>query len=165
MAELNPPREGWIDDRLHWLEWGRRSGERPHPVFADLDSVVEDLREPLAPVPEPILRAKAQHDTAVRSDGTRVFRFDRAVLRGVTAPDARPYLPRIVCPVLLARGQESHVMRPEAAKEMGERIPRASLVEIPGSVHWPQLQNPDAFARAVLGFLERALREPAPGRA
>ncbi len=131
----------------------RRIGDEPHPVFADLDAAIEDQRARLPGLPERALRLKARHDTVARPDGRLTYRFDRAVLRRVTAPDVRPYLPRIRCPVLIVRGEQSHVLRRAAAEEMAARIPRARVVEIPGATHWPQLENAEAFAAAVLRFL------------
>lgn len=144
-VEAFPPREQ--PEKL------RQLGRHPHPVFPDLAAVAGDIRERLPGAPDRIVTAKAENDTVSQSDGTRVYRFDRAVLRRVTAPDARPYLPRVRCPVLLVRGENSHVMRRQAAREMAARIPRAAVVEIAGAAHWPHLENAGDFTRAVLEFL------------
>ncbi len=143
--EAFPPREQ--PEKL------RRLGTRSHPVFEDLDAVVRQIRERHPHVPDELARAKAIHDTLGQPDGTRVYRFDRGVLRRVTAPDARPYLPRIGCPVLLVRGNESSVMRAAAARQMAEALPDASLIEVPSAGHWPQLENAEAFTLAVTTFL------------
>ncbi len=137
----------------------RRLGANPHPVFPDLAAVVEELRSRLPAVPEAVLCAKAEHDTVLQRDGTRMYRFDRGVLRRVTAPDARPYLPRVRCPVLLVRGDQSHVMRETAAAEMAATFQQSSTVEIPNSTHWPHLENVERFSQAVQRFLESRVGE------
>lgn len=144
--EAFPPREQ--PERL------RRAGARPHPVFEDLDAVLREIREHHPRVPDPLRRSKAMHDTLPQPDGSRVYRFDRAALRRVGAPDARPYLARIRCPVLLVRGEDSPVMRAAAAEEMAGALRDASLVEIPAAGHWPQLENAEAFNLAITAFLQ-----------
>ncbi|MFQ5700035.1 MAG: alpha/beta fold hydrolase [Myxococcota bacterium] len=132
----------------------RRSGARSHPLFDDLDAVARRIQERQPRISGRLARAKALHDTLLQPDGSRVYRFDRGVLRGVTCPDARPYLPRIRCPVLLVRGEDSPVLRAAAAREMAEAMRNASLVEIPAAGHWPQLESSEAFTLAVTTFLE-----------
>ncbi|MEN9429136.1 MAG: hypothetical protein RLZZ220_3485, partial [Pseudomonadota bacterium] len=47
----------------------------------------------------------------------------------------------IGCPTLLMRGAESDLLTRETADEMGQRGPRARLVEIPGVGHAPTLMD------------------------
>lgn len=59
---------------------------------------------------------------------------------------------RLHCPTLLLRGADSDLLSAETARVMGERGPRARLVEFPGVGHAPTLVQPDQV-RAVSDFL------------
>jgi pimeloyl-ACP methyl ester carboxylesterase len=54
----------------------------------------------------------------------------------------------IRCPTLLVRGAESDLLSPETAKEMTERGPKATLVEIPNVGHAPTFIHDDQIAIA-----------------
>lgn len=56
--------------------------------------------------------------------------------------------------VLLLWGEDDHLKasRREAAMEIADRIERARLVFIPRAGHCPQLEQPDAFVRALCTF-------------
>jgi pimeloyl-ACP methyl ester carboxylesterase len=60
---------------------------------------------------------------------------------------------RIACPTLLLRGAESDLLSAETARRMGERGPRAGLVEFTGVGHAPMLVVPDQV-EAVRRFLQ-----------
>lgn len=70
-------------------------------------------------------------------------------------PDSTPLLPEIEVPALVIVGEEDTVTPPEEAQAMAEALPRADLVRIPGAGHLAALEQPEAFAHAVAGFLER----------
>ncbi|HEY8418393.1 MAG TPA: alpha/beta fold hydrolase [Limnochordales bacterium] len=75
-------------------------------------------------------------------------------LRGLAErPDSRPELPRIEMPVLVVVGEEDAVTPPSAAQAMHEGIRGSRLVTIPGAGHLPNLETPEAFNAALLGFL------------
>ncbi len=57
-------------------------------------------------------------------------------------------------PALLVRGADSDVLSAEVAKRMIDALPDGRLVEIPGAGHTVPADQPEAFARAVRGFLE-----------
>jgi len=63
-------------------------------------------------------------------------------------------LRRIAVPALLVRGADSDVLSAEVAKRMIDALPDGRLVEIPGAGHTVPADQPEAFARAVRGFLE-----------
>ncbi|HEY6511488.1 MAG TPA: alpha/beta hydrolase [Burkholderiaceae bacterium] len=56
------------------------------------------------------------------------------------------------CPTLLIRGAESDLLSRDTAREMGQRGPRARLVEFDGVGHAPMLVQPEQV-RAVREFL------------
>lgn len=53
---------------------------------------------------------------------------------------------RLSCPTLLIRGAESDLLSRETALAMGQRGPRARLVELPGVGHAPTLVQPEQVA-------------------
>jgi class 3 adenylate cyclase len=74
-------------------------------------------------------------------------------------------LPAIHVPTLLIHRTEDPVMRVEAARFMAERIPDARLVELPGTLHWPWLGDPDAVMEEIEEFVTGARRTAEPNRA
>jgi pimeloyl-ACP methyl ester carboxylesterase len=69
-------------------------------------------------------------------------------------PDSVPLLLEIGCPTLIIVGEQDGLTPPDVARFMAERIPGAGLEVIPGSGHLPNLENPEAFNRAVRRFIE-----------
>lgn len=60
----------------------------------------------------------------------------------------------IRCPVLLVRGSGSDLLTRETAREMTERGPRATLVELEGIGHAPTFMHDDQIALARRFFLD-----------
>jgi pimeloyl-ACP methyl ester carboxylesterase/DNA-binding SARP family transcriptional activator len=79
--------------------------------------------------------------------------------------DIREVLPAIHVPTLLIHRTEDPVMRVEAARLMAERIPDARLVELPGTVHWPWLGDPEAVMEEIEEFVTGARSTAEPDRA
>jgi pimeloyl-ACP methyl ester carboxylesterase len=67
-------------------------------------------------------------------------------------PDRTAELPAIAVPTLVVVGTEDALSPPGEAVAMAAAIPKARVVEIPGSGHLSNLENPDAFADALAGF-------------
>jgi 3-oxoadipate enol-lactonase len=68
--------------------------------------------------------------------------------------DSLPLLSSISCPTLVIVGEEDQTTPPTEARLMAKRIPGARLEIIPGAGHLANLEQPDAFNRAVTSFLE-----------
>ena len=78
-----------------------------------------------------------------------------ASLRGVgtgALPSLWDRLEDVPVPTLLLVGEEDGKFT-GIARRMTERMPRASLVVVPGAGHTVHLERPDAWLSAVLGFL------------
>ncbi|MCB1501065.1 MAG: alpha/beta fold hydrolase [Bauldia sp.] len=91
------------------------------------------------------------YDPAIRV----AFRSD---LRGMET--AWPAYDGIVARTLVLRGEQSHVLPADVAEEMTRRGPRATLVTVPGTGHWPALVKPGE-TELVAVFLDG--RDPASG--
>lgn len=70
-----------------------------------------------------------------------------------------PRLPELRCPTLVLVGAEDAGFR-RPADELEAGIPGARRVDVPDAAHQPQLENPEAWTRAILQHLERVRSEP-----
>lgn len=58
-------------------------------------------------------------------------------------------------PVLLVQGEHSDIVDAEAIAEMRHLVPQTEVVQVPGAGHMVAGDRNDAFASAVIAFLER----------
>ena len=115
--------------------------------MADLaDGMVADL---LGHAPDPGGAALARDCFAHVPDST--YRDTVLALRGF---DVRDALGRIAIPTLLLAGSEDKAAPPAGMERMAGRIPQAQYVVLDGVGHLANLERPDAFNAAVLGFLK-----------
>lgn len=79
------------------------------------------------------------------------------VIAGIRAlrdrPDRTPELASISVPTLLVVGTDDVLSPPAEAEDMAARIPHTRVVLVPGAGHLSNLENPDAFNAALMGFL------------
>lgn len=104
-------------------------------------------------LPEAVRERQRQVRLAQRPHGLA------ACLRGLSTGIQEPLWPRLgelAMPVLVVAGEED---APYAAlaREMVRRLPRGELFLVPEAGHAAHLEQPEAFARAVRGFLRRHL--------
>lgn len=83
----------------------------------------------------------AAHQAEARSTSRAVFTCDMAG--------------RITAPVLLTNGERSPPFFHRITEQLERCLPNEERVSIPGASHTVPAEQPDAFARAVLAFLER----------
>ncbi len=62
-------------------------------------------------------------------------------------------LESIVAPTHVVVGDEDTLTPPATSREMARRIPGARLTIIEGTGHLSNIEQPEAFNRAILGFL------------
>lgn len=132
--------------------------ERRRGLMARLDSesfeaviepVLRGLPAPARREDETLFQTNLRMARAVGPDGFR--RQTRAIIGRV---DSRPDLPGVKVPTLVLVGEQDAVTPPEVAREMAGTIPGARLSVIPDSGHVSTLEQPDAVARALLGWLD-----------
>lgn len=63
-------------------------------------------------------------------------------------------LATVAVPALLVRGEDDSLAPPATVEAMRKRLPGAQAVEIPNAGHVPPMEAPDAFNRALEGFLD-----------
>ena len=85
-------------------------------------------------------------------NGADVYvRQQRAIL---SRPDSRPDLARITVPTTVIVGEADIITPVDAAHEMADAIPNASLVTIAGAGHMSPTEQPAAVAAALVGWLK-----------
>ncbi|MBM4244220.1 MAG: alpha/beta hydrolase [Deltaproteobacteria bacterium] len=149
---------GWITD----IERVARDERRDQT----LDEAAAKLRR-FFPLPEEIALHLARHGTKPSgADGRVVWKWDP--LHATRSPQpfyvaqARTFWARIACPVLYLEGSTNLL---SAKFEIAERLAAldADKVTIEGAAHHPHLEQPEATARVLLDFLDRAeAAEPPP---
>lgn len=89
-------------------------------------------------------------------------RFAAQLAAQATRTDARPVLPSITAPALVACGTRDALCPPEFHREIADRLPDAELHLVPDAGHLLPLEAPTTTA----GLLRRLLRrvDPAPAR-
>jgi len=79
--------------------------------------------------------------------------FMGAVLNSAFSLDLRPELPKITAATLVVRGDLDAVRTQAHVDELLAGIARSTALEIPDAGHSPQVDSPEAFSRALRGFL------------
>ena len=75
--------------------------------------------------------------------------------QAIATADLYEQLPAIACRALVMVGDQDKATPVEMAKMIVDRIPRAELVILESASHLSNLEQSDAFNRAVLAFLDR----------
>lgn len=79
-----------------------------------------------------------------------------AAQRGMAArPDRGTVLAGLRAPVLILVGEEDVLTPPEESRRMQREAPGSELAVLPGAGHLSNLEQPEAFNRALGGFLAR----------
>jgi 3-oxoadipate enol-lactonase len=69
--------------------------------------------------------------------------------------DVLDRLKEIDCPALVIVGEQDHGTPPEMARAIHQNLRGSELVTIPSAAHLSNIEQPDAFNRALTGFLDR----------
>lgn len=92
-------------------------------------------------------------DFVMRAGAQQLVRQNRAV---IARPDARPHLPTLRCPTLVACGADDQLTPPELSREIAALIPGADLVLVPQCGHMLTMEQPAAVNVALRAWLQRA---------
>jgi pimeloyl-ACP methyl ester carboxylesterase len=118
----------------------------------EFDAVVEDLTATITYAGGPhAVDAAGSFRRMAKRMGPAVFLRQNTSL--LARPDRRGDLARIICPTLLAWGQEDRFAAVERGREMGARIPGARLIVLERCGHLPTLEQPDATVAMVREWL------------
>jgi 3-oxoadipate enol-lactonase len=69
--------------------------------------------------------------------------------------DSSKLLTSIKVPTLVIAGERDVIATPEIMNKMAEQIPGALYEEIPGAAHLAPMENPEAYNRVLLDFLQK----------
>ena len=75
------------------------------------------------------------------------------IARVIQQMDLRPLLGTISCPTLVLCGDQDHNTGPETARALAQLIPNSRLAILAGSGHFPNIEVPEQFNRAVAEFM------------
>lgn len=64
-------------------------------------------------------------------------------------------LPKLTRPVLIIRAAESNTLWPEVWQTLPNLLPQASLIEFPAASHLLPMEQPQALAQSILGWLKQ----------
>lgn len=118
--------------------------------LGDMDAVAQGVAERLFPRPE---QAALRRETAQRIAGNDLRAY-RTALWAIARFDLRDRLGEIHCPTLIVAGDGDTTVPLASKRLLAERIPGSRLEIIAQSGHATPLDQPEAFNRAVLRFLE-----------
>jgi 3-oxoadipate enol-lactonase len=79
-----------------------------------------------------------------------------AACAALASLDLRPQLASMTLPALVLVGAMDEATPPPMSRELAAGLPNATLVELPGCAHVPQLQAPERFMSAIAGFIAKA---------
>jgi pimeloyl-ACP methyl ester carboxylesterase len=69
-------------------------------------------------------------------------------------PDSNDVLAEIQVPVLVLGGEQDHISPPDELDNIAAKISNATRATIPRSGHLPPLENPSAFAKAIIDWYD-----------
>lgn len=139
------------------LQHMHRRGDRGPMRHETLGAALKSFRLlPRETVADPRLLEHLAREGVTERDGRFLYRFDPACNGQRRPTDGWALLDRITAPTLLVRGEHSPILPREMAADMLARLPRARLVEIPGTYHHLVLDAPLAFAAALDAFLRQS---------
>jgi pimeloyl-ACP methyl ester carboxylesterase len=145
-----------LKTRLIW-RWKRRNQSGQRPEFPSREALIARFR--LSPPGHNLnpaaLAALALKGAEQLPNGNWAFRLDpntRKLSPGWRLPRCR--IQDIRLPVLIIRGEHSRLVSARQASQMQHRIKGSMLKTIPSAYHHVSLDNPDATAAAIAGFIQ-----------
>jgi proline iminopeptidase len=97
-----------------------------------------------------VAEALATFRSQVRCDLAAVKAWEGGLYQAI---DLRPALADIACPTVVITGELDLICGPAQARRIAEAIPGADLVVVPGCGHFPAIEAPDVYRRAVLDWV------------
>lgn len=134
--------------------------------FATLEDAAEAIAAYTPNRPKRVNPAGLMKVLRQKADGRWYWHWDPAfIARGRTEVPAAGFqglfeaaLHRIRVPTLLVRGKLSDVVTDEGTEEFLRQVPGSKLVDVGGAAHMVAGDQNDAFANAVVDFLEHDVR-------
>ncbi|MFA7292478.1 MAG: alpha/beta hydrolase [Rhodocyclaceae bacterium] len=135
---------------------GEYVGKAPHfDSYAQAEQYIRFVSAPFGPLSDAQWRALTESSIRESVDGKWVMVYDpgigepfRQAYLVHTGFDLWPIYEGIRCPTMVVRGAQSDLLTAETHAQMGQRGPRAQLVEIPGVGHAPMFLDESQIAIA-----------------
>ena len=125
-----------------------------NPLVLEEAGKIETLMRLVAEKPVPSTKAMLRYlgvkRVARKEDQLATFRGWSLPADGEGIPTD---LEAIQTPALVIHGKEDRVIHPATGRALANRLPNARLVELDGIGHVPQMEAPDAIARAIDDFI------------
>ena len=99
---------------------------------------------------ESLRLAVAAHSVREEPDGRFGYKFDPGWFALPSKP--RPDLSCVTCPTLLLRGEESHLLSPDAARQFVADLPDGRLAEVADAGHHILIDQPERTLDLLLAF-------------
>lgn len=142
---------GWSDGGIIGLDIAIHHPERLTKLFAyganyDVDGLIPSpVPAPLAPLQASVTAMLDEHAETVR-EVNEMWESE---------PDFTPAeLGSIRVPTAIADGAREEAIKPEHTREMAKLIPGAKLIILPNAGHAGLLQDPAAFNKAMVDFID-----------
>lgn len=142
---------GWSEARAEWV---RSKAARPGTRFGSREEAGASFR--LTPRETRASAERLVHlgemGVVERAPGTWEWAYDPKVFLHPPV-DPFPFLPKIGCPALVIRGQESAVMDRAGWQAVATAIPQGKFAELRGASHHLILDDPEGFVALVDRYL------------
>ncbi len=149
------------EDHARWVEAKKEYEEYPTP-FADEASLDQFLKSLYPDRPKRVAFEKAQFEKKDSGAWDWIFSVP-AVLethRLGRAQELLSQLEKLKCPVLFIKGGESKYVSLEEAEKIQKLIQRGRFVTVEKAKHAVFRDNPDAFLKVLLEFLQEGKSKP-----
>jgi pimeloyl-ACP methyl ester carboxylesterase len=139
---------------------------------AELDSIEDFVERSMKfnPRRDPdLLRVSLLHNLRELPNGKWTWKYDKRHYLRPTQPDLSMRLlkttwdgvPGIACPTLVVRGGDSDILSARVGKQLAERFPNGTYVEVPRAGHIVQSDNPADLVADLRRFLSGQMASPA----
>jgi pimeloyl-ACP methyl ester carboxylesterase len=108
-------------------------------------------------MPDAGLRTYVRFGTTRRPDGRVIWKRDPNIAGSFTSIDLWPFVRRIGAPVLYLLGGRSAIVPVATQEELRQTLPRAQLVTVPDTGHYPSDEKPEEVLAIVDRFLAEAV--------
>ena len=102
---------------------------------------------------------QAQNPDLTADRKAKFLAVDAATFHGacdaLSTLDIRDQLKAVTVPALVLVGAMDEATPPPMSRELAAGLPNATLVELPGLAHVPQLQAPEEFMQAIRPFIDQ----------
>lgn len=143
-------------------EISARRGERmarEQQGWGSVDELLAQLKKDYPRIPEATLRLVAMHNSKSRGDERIVLKRDPDIEKGFVPTEIWRFVKTIRAPIIYILGGASTIVPKETQEELRRVLPQVEIVTMPGLGHYPNEEDPEAFAAIVDRFLEK--RRPA----